>query len=433
MLKRISPPAGLRGECRPPGDKSISHRAVILNSIARGRSRIANFSPGADCWSTVSCLRALGVNISGQPQPDKPPVLEVTGVGLDGLREPQDVLDAGNSGTTTRLLSGLLAARPFLSIITGDSSLRSRPMKRVIDPLRLMGAQIWARGGDSLAPVVIRGGHLQGINYRLPVASAQVKSAIMLAALFARGNTYLEEPQLSRDHTERLLRSLGVSLKISDGCIEVAPLAAAPPALDLVVPGDLSSAAYWLVAGVIHPRARLKVINCGINPTRAGLIEILQAMGAVLKIERERREGDEPVADILVESSQLRGIDISGQVVPRLIDEIPVLAVAASLAQGTTTIRGAEELRVKESDRIDTTVRELSKMGARIEALPDGMVIRGSQRLRGTEVDSHQDHRLAMSLAVAALVAQDTTTISGAEAVDISYPGFWEELERLSE
>ena len=371
------------------------------------------------------------MNIKGQPQPDQPPVLEVMGVGLDGLKEPQDVLDAGNSGTTTRLLSGLLSAQPFLSVITGDSSLRSRPMKRVIDPLRLMGAQIWARRGDSLAPLVIKGGNLRGITYRLPVASAQVKSAIMLAALFARGNTCVEEPQLSRDHTERLLRSLGVSLKIEDNRVEVAPLTAAPPALDLVVPGDISSAAYWLVAGAIHPRARLKIINCGINPTRAGLIEALQAMGAVLKIENERRQGDEPVADIQVESSELKGIDISGEMVPRLIDEIPVLAVAASLAKGTTTIRGAEELRVKESDRIDTTVKELSRMGAVIEALPDGMIIRGVQRLHGAEVDSHQDHRLAMSLGVAALAAQGITTISGAEAVDISYPGFWEELEKI--
>jgi 3-phosphoshikimate 1-carboxyvinyltransferase len=255
----------------------------------------------------------------------------------------------------------------------------------------------------------------------------------MLAALFAHGNTCIEEPQGSRDHTERLFQSLGVSLKISGGRIEVVPLAAAPPAFDLVVPGDLSSAAYWLVAGVIHPQARLKVNNCGINPTRAGLIETLQAMGATLRIEKERREGYEPVADIEVESSQLKGIDISGQVVPGLIDEIPVLAVAASLAEGTTTIRGAEELKVKESDRIDTTARELSKMGAKIEPLPDGLVIRGTRRLHGAEVDSHQDHRLAMSLGVAALVAQGTTIISGAEAVDISYPGFWEDLERFSE
>ena len=373
----------------------------------------------------------MGVNIKGQPQPDQPPVLEVTGVGLDGLKEPENVLDAGNSGTTTRLLSGLLAAQPFLSIITGDSSLRSRPMKRVIAPLRLMGAQVSARKDDSLAPLVIKGGNLRGITYRLPVASAQVKSAVMLAALFARGNTCVEEPQLSRDHTERLLRSMGVSLKIEDSRIEVTPLTAAPIALDLVVPGDISSAAYWLVAGVIHPQARIKVINCGINPTRAGLIEALQAMGAVIRIEKERRQGDEPVADIVVESSHLKGIDISGKIVPRLIDEIPVLAVAASMAKGTTTIRGAEELRVKESDRIDTTVRELSKMGANIEALPDGMIVQGVQRLHGADVDSYKDHRLAMSLGVAALVAQGVTTISGAEAVDISYPGFWEVLGRI--
>jgi 3-phosphoshikimate 1-carboxyvinyltransferase len=373
----------------------------------------------------------MGVNIKGQPQPDQPPVVEVTGVGLDGLKEPENVLDAGNSGTTTRLLTGLLAAQPFLSIITGDSSLRSRPMKRVIAPLQLMGAQVWARGSDSLAPVVIRGSRLHGITYSLPVASAQVKSAIMLAALFAQGTTSVEEPQLSRDHTERMLKSMGVSLKIADSRVEVAPLTAAPPAIDLVVPGDISSAAYWLVAGAIHPRARIKVVNCGINPTRAGLIEALQAMGAVLKIENERRQGEEPIADIQVESSQLRGIDISGKIVPHLIDEIPVLAVAASIAKGTTTIRGAEELRVKESDRIDTTVRELSKMGAKIEALPDGMIIKGVQRLHGAEVNSHEDHRLAMSLGIAALAAQGVTSISGAEAVDISYPGFWEELGKI--
>ncbi len=431
MLKKISPPSGLKGECSPPGDKSISHRAVILNGIAGGVARIANFSSGEDCWSTVGCMKALGVDVQGAHSIE-PSIIEVKGCGREGLKEPGNVLDAGNSGTTTRLLTGLVASQPFFSVITGDDSLRSRPMKRVIDPLTRMGAQILGRSGNTLAPLAIKGGGLHGIDYRLPVASAQVKSAIILAALFARGTTRIEEPEASRDHTERMLRAMGASLKVEDRHIEVEPLSRPLTSLSLTVPGDLSSAAYWLVAGAIHPRARIKVVNCGTNPGRTGILEILKAMGAKIKIGNERREGEEPVADIEVESSELRGVDIGGDMVPRLIDEIPVIAVAAAMATGVTTIRGAEELRAKESDRIDTTAKELSKMGADIQTLPDGLVIRGGRPLVGAEVTSHLDHRLAMSLAVAALVAKGTTTIAQAEAVGISYPVFWQELQRMS-
>ena len=428
MKRNIVACRALVGEVIPSGDKSISHRAAILNSIAAGRARVTNFSPGADCYSTISCLRALGVGI----QQNSPADLVISGVGERGLTEAKDVLYAGNSATTMRLLAGLLAARPFLSIITGDESLRSRPMERVIHPLRLMGAQIWGRSGDSFAPLVIKGNELRGIEYSLPMASAQVKSAILLAGLFAREETVVVEPAPSRDHTERLLGEMGATLEKSGSAITIHPLSKPLSAIDLDIPGDISSASFWLVAGAVHPNARVKITNVGVNPTRSGIIDVLQAMGASLKVEESRIEGGEPVADLQVESSDLVGTEISGELVPRLIDEIPVLAVAASAARGTTTIRGAGELRVKESDRIKATSKELAKLGARIEELPDGMIIHGGRRLRGNECDSHGDHRLALMLAVAALAAEGETVIHNAEAVDISYPSFWQDLERLS-
>ncbi len=429
MRKSIAPPQVLRGRVSPPGDKSISHRAVILNSIARGRARIANFSPGADCLSTVSCLRALGITI----EPAGPDGLIVHGNGGTALKEAADVLDAGNSGTTIRLLAGLLAAQPFLSILTGDSSLRSRPMARLIQPLHQMGARIWGRGEDTLAPLAIKGGPLHGISYQLSVASAQLKSALLIAGLFAEGQTIVTEPLASRDHTELMLRAMGASLKTEGLSIAIQSQPGPLSALDLHIPGDISSASYWLVAGAIHPNAHILISNTGVNPTRSGMIEVLQRMGARLRLENPRLEGAEPVADLVIESSELRGTEIDAEIVPRLIDEIPVLAVAAAVARGTTVIRGAAELRVKESDRIATTTAELSRMGATIEALPDGMVIQGGTPLRGVSCRSYLDHRLAMSLAVAALVARGETVIEDAEAVDISYPGFWQDLERLSQ
>jgi 3-phosphoshikimate 1-carboxyvinyltransferase len=420
----------LEGEVLLPGDKSISHRAVILNSLARGKAQIDNFAPGADCLSTIRCLKALGVKIDRKGSRDSP-ALSVSGTGEDGLKEPNNVLDAQNSATTMRLLGGLLVSQPFLSVITGDMSLRSRPMGRLIQPLRLMGAEIWGRGQDSFAPLVIKGKKLHGIDFTLPVPSAQIKSAILLAGLFADGSTIIHQTIPSRDHTERMLGQMGTILESRGNSVSVLPLNSPLASLSMRIPGDVSSAAYFLVAGAIHPNARIVIRDCGINPTRTGIIDILLAMGARLKIHKERLEGGEPLADIVVESSELRGIEVGGDVIPRLIDEIPVLAVAGCVAKGKTVIRDAGELRVKESDRIATVVSELSRFGARIKPLPDGMVISGGRSLSGAEVDSHSDHRLAMSLAVAGVVARAETTIKHARAAQVSYPAFWQTLQQL--
>lgn len=430
---KIKSPARLEGEVVPPGDKSISHRAVIFNGIGAGAAFITNFSPGADCFSTVECMRKLGVKIEVNENKKYSPALRIEGRGKEGLIEPDDILNAGNSGTTMRLLSGLLAAQPFFSVITGDESLRSRPMGRIIKPLRLMGTEIWGRGHDSLAPLAIKGGGLKGIHYELPVASAQLKSCLILAALYAGGVTTLREPASSRDHTEAMLAAMGVRLSRQGAEVSITPLTRPPVCLDMTIPGDISSAAFWLVAGLLHPASTVEVKNCGLNPTRTGIIDVLKSMGATLEIVNERDEGGEKVGDIVAKSSGLKSTTIGGDLIPRLIDELPVLAVAATQAQGTTIIRNAEELRVKESDRIETTVRELSKMGANIEAQPDGMIIKGKSPLKGSLVNSHKDHRLAMSLAVGALVAQGETTIDYSECVDISYPSFWEDLRRLSQ
>jgi 3-phosphoshikimate 1-carboxyvinyltransferase len=421
----------LEGEVIPPGDKSISHRAVILNSLAKGTARIDNFAPGADCLSTVRCLKALGVKIDRTGSPGSPTVL-VSGTGKHGLKEASDVLDAGNSATTMRLLGGLVSGQPFLSVITGDASLRARPMGRLIEPLRLMGGDVSGRGQDSFAPLVIKGKRLHGIDFTLPVPSAQIKSAIVLAGLFARGNTVLHQIIPCRDHTERMLKRMGASLESKGNSITLLPLITPLASLNLRVPGDISSGAYFLVAGVIHPDARIVIRDCGINPTRTGIIDTLLAMGAKLKIRGERLEAGEPLADIVVESSDLRGIEVGGDIVPRLIDEIPVLAVAGCVARGKTVIRGAAELRVKESDRIATVASELSQLGARIEPLPDGMVIYGGRSLSGTEVDSHLDHRLAMTLAIAGLIARGETTIRRARAAQVSYPAFWQTLQQIA-
>lgn len=427
----IKPSPTLEGEIAPPGDKSISHRAAILNSVAKGDARIDNFGPGQDCLATVKCLRALGVKIVRKGSQDSPTLL-VSGVGDGGLREATNVLNAQDSATTMRLLGGLLASRPFLSVITGDTSLRSRPMGRLIEPLRLMGADISGRGRDSFAPLVIKGGKLSGIDFALPVPSAQIKSAILLAGLFAAGRTIVREPTASRDHTERLLILMGTHLESQANSVSLLPLDNPLTPISLRVPGDISAAAYFLVAGAIHPDARMVIRNCGMNPTRTGIIDVLLAMGAKLRIANERLEAGEPLADIVVESSELKGIEVGGDIIPRLIDEIPVLAVAGCLAQGKTVIRDAGELRVKESDRIATVSSELSRMGARIESLPDGMVIYGGRPLSGTEVSSHLDHRLAMTLAVAALAARGDTAIKHAQAVQVSYPAFWRDLYQVT-
>ena len=430
LLKIISSPKQLIGEIAVPGDKSISHRALIFNSLALGNSKIRNLSPGRDCVSTINCMKALGVKL--EKQKDEPSAILLHGVGGTGLAEAKDVLNAGNSATTMRLLSGVLASQPFLSILTGDFSLRSRPMKRLVEPLRLMGAEIYGRGNDSFAPLVIRGKRLIGVDYSVPVPSAQIKSAILLAGLFAQGNTTVEQLQPSRDHTERLLKLMGAKLEVDTYSVSLTPLSSPLASVDICVPGDISSAAYWLVAGAIHQNAKIRIVNCGVNPTRTGIIDVLLAMGATIRVENQRLEGNEPVADLYIESSRLKAIEIGGDIIPRLIDEIPLLAVAACVAQGKTIIRDAGELRVKESDRIVTTIRELSRLGAKIEELSDGMVIYGGRALLGAEVRSHSDHRLAMSLAVAGLVAGGNTSIQNAHVAEISNPDFWKELDGLA-
>ena len=428
MQRTVHSPEALTGEISVPGDKSISHRALILNSVAKGRAVVTGLSDGEDVLSTMGCMRAMGVDIQPSGQPG---AVTVQGSGWD-LEEPDDALDAGNSGTSMRLLSGILAGQPFLSVINGDASLRTRPMGRIVQPLQQMGASVMGRRNDTLAPLTIRGGSLNGIEYQLPVASAQVKSCIMLAALAAQGDTIIHQPALSRDHTERMVSAMGGTV-VSDGLtliVQPADLSA----VDIAVPGDISSAAFWLVAGLCHPQARILVKGIGLNPSRTGIIDALQAMGAGegLKLLDQRVEGGEPVADLLVTPADLSGTEIGGDMIPRILDEVPVLAVAACFAEGDTIIRDAAELRVKESDRIATTVSELNKMGANIEAREDGMVIHGAGGLTGAACESHRDHRLAMALGVAALVSRGETTIEGAEDASISYPSFWEDLALLS-
>lgn len=426
-FRSVRPAARLRGELRMPGDKSISHRALMLNAVAEGDAVVTNLGPGADCVSTIRCLRALGARIEG-PQAG---MVRVAGSGLRGLREPGDVLDAGNSGTSMRLLTGLLAGQEFLTVLTGDASLRSRPMGRVIDPLRQMGARLLARKGDTLPPVVIKGSPLAGIEYELPVASAQLKSAVLLAGLYATGPTAVMERQPSRDHTERMLRAQGADLDVAGGTITLRPGHPLNP-VDVQVPGDISSAAFWLVAAVAHPDAEIVVRDVGLNPGRTGVLEVLQDMGADLEVVHLGERGGEPVADLVARSSRLRGVEIGGDQIPRLLDEIPVLCVAAALAEGRTRITGAGELRVKETDRLRAIALEMTKLGARVVELSDGLAITGGTELRGAVCRSHEDHRMAMSLAVAGLMSRGEVVIHGSSAADVSYPTFWRDLQLVS-
>lgn len=431
---RVQAPARLVGELRVPGDKSISHRALLLSALATGAAELRGLAPGDDVRSTARCLRALGVGLApAGARPDAPweSGCTVTGVGLEGLREPEDVLDCGNSGTTIRLLSGILAgALPpsALAVLTGDASLRGRPMGRVIAPLRQMGADLRGRAGDRFAPLVVRGAPLRGTVYRSPVASAQVKSAVLLAGLRAAGPTTVIEPAPSRDHTERLLAAMGVSVAVDGPSVTVTPPARLRP-VSLTVPGDFSSAAFWLVAALVHPNARITVRGVGLNPTRTGLLDVLAEMGARISVERRGEIGGEPVGDLTASSSDLRGVEVGGALVPRLIDELPVLAVAAAVARGTTRLRDAEELRYKESDRLHTVALGLARLGATVREERDGLEIAGG-RLQEGAVESFGDHRLAMSLAVAGLAA-GAVTVAGAEAVTVSYPGFWDDLAAL--
>ena len=427
-VRTLTRPSRIDGELTVPGDKSISHRSLILNAMAHGRAQISGLSNGEDVMSTLNCLRRMGVAIT---EGNNPGDYTVDGRG-PVLEEPSDILDAGNSGTSMRLLSGLLAAQPFMSVLTGDESLRSRPMRRIVHPLQQMGAQVMGRQNGSLAPLVIQGGSLAGIEYDLPVASAQVKSCIMLAGLTASGDTVIHQPALSRDHTERMISAMGASVEEDGLDLSIKPVELG--AVDISVPGDISSAAFWVVAGLCHPDSRVLVKGVGLNPSRTGIIDALQAMGAgdSLRLLNHRTEGGEPVADLLVTSGDLSGTEIGGDLIPRILDEVPILAVAACFASGETVIRDAAELRVKESDRIATTVEELSRLGANIEAREDGMVIRGTGRLSGAECRSHGDHRLAMAMAVCGLLSDGEVKVHGAADASVSYPSFWEDLELLA-
>ncbi len=425
------PPSGvaLRGRVRVPGDKSISHRALMLGAIAQGETRIQGLLLGEDPRSTAACFQAMGVTLSDLEQD----WVTVQGVGLENLQEPADVLNAGNSGTTLRLMLGLLAAQSgkFFTV-TGDSSLRSRPMGRVITPLSQMGAQIWGRQGHSRAPLAVLGQPLQPLHYHSPVASAQVKSCILLAGLLTAGDTTVTEPHRSRDHSERMLQAFGAKLTVDPDQPIVTLHGPAPlTGQTVIVPGDISSAAFWLVAAAITPGSDLVIENVGINPTRTGILTALAAMGADITLENQRLATGEPVADLRVRHSTLQGTTIGGELIPQLIDEIPILAVAALFAQGTTTIQDAAELRVKESDRIAAMASQLGAMGAKVTEAPDGLTITGGIPLQGATVDSLTDHRVAMSLAIAALGAQGATILHRADAAAVSYPSFWPTLAQV--
>ncbi len=424
MQMTVRRPRRLRGDVTPPGDKSISHRAAIFNAIADGEARVENYGTGADLASTLRVLRGLGTQIERHDDG----AFTVRG-GI--LAEPSDILNTGNSGTTTRLMAGVLAGQPFMSVMTGDRSIRSRPMARIVDPLRLMGAEVDGRDGGRLAPLTFRGGSLHGIEYRMPVASAQVKSALLLAGLFADGETTLEQPAVSRDHTELMFRSMGVEV-VEDG-LTVSVRPGRLTAMDVTVPADISSAAYWLVAGVCHPDAEVRVRNVGVNPTRTGILDALAMMGADVSVENERSEGGEAVADLVARSSSLRAAEIGGDLIPRLVDEVPVLALAACFAEGTTVIRDASELRVKESDRLMASRVELSRMGAEVEELDDGLRITGGRALSGATHRTYADHRIAMTMGVAGLLAAGETTVQSAQTASVSYPTFWDDLGSLGE
>ena len=416
----------LSGSLAIPGDKSISHRAVMFGSLAEGTTKITNFLEGADCLSTISCFRKMGINIENTEGE-----ILVHGKGLHGLSAPSETLDVGNSGTTTRLISGILAGQDFVSELTGDASIQKRPMKRIMTPLSQMGADIISLNGNGCAPLKISGKKLHAIHYNSPVASAQVKSSILLAGLYADGKTSVTEPALSRNHTEIMLRSFGATVTSEGTTASILP----DPDLHgqkIEVPGDISSAAYFIVAALIVPESEILIKNCGINETRDGILRVCRAMGADITVLNAHTSGGEAVADLLVRyTPDLKGCVIEGDIIPTLIDEIPVIAVLAAFADGTTTIRNAEELKVKESNRLDIMVHHLSEMGCDITGTEDGMIINGGKTLQGAVLDSFLDHRIAMSFAIASLACESTLTIRRADCVNISYPAFYQDLERL--
>ncbi len=424
----------MKGTIAVPGDKSVTHRAIILSALAEGVGTIQNYCRGEDCLNTMRACQALGVRID-----ESPTFLQVYGKGLWGFTEPLGPIDCGNSGTGIRLLTGLLAGQDFFTVLTGDASIRRRPMGRVVKPLRDMGAVIAGRKGGELAPLAITGSRLRGITYRSPVASAQIKSSLLLAALYADGVTSISEPRLSRDHTERLFQFFGIPFR-REGLTVVLkgrPSVGWTAAERLVVPGDVSAAAFFVVGATIVPGSDVTIVGVGVNPTRTGILDILTQMGAHIEILNRREEAGEPVADLRVRSAALHGVRIGAEQIPQTIDEFPILCVAAAVAEGETIITGAEELRVKESDRIATMSTELRAMGARITEQPDGMVIQGlgangaDGSLRGTTGVSHGDHRVAMSLAIAGLTATSSTTIDDTECIETSFPYFEHKLLEL--
>lgn len=430
-VKEIKAMGALKGEVQIPGDKSISHRAVMLGSIARGTTEISHFLNGADCLSTIHCFQKMGIEI----EQSKDLVL-VHGRGLRGLKAPRGILDTGNSGTTTRLICGILSGQNFSSVLSGDDSLNSRPMKRIMDPLNQMGARITSIQDNNCAPLRIEPGTLHGIRYVSPVASAQVKSSVLLAGLYADSPVSVTEPVLSRNHTELMLGSFGADIS-SELHADGSATASVSPCAELYgqkiqVPGDISSAAYFIAVGLLVPGSRLLVKNVGINPTRAGFLEVCRKMGADIGYLNRQSQGGEETADLLVTPKPLTGTVIEGAVIPSLIDEIPILAVMAAFAEGTTVIRDAAELKVKETNRIQTVTENLLAMGAEIIPTEDGMIIHGTGALKGTQIQSHLDHRIAMAFSVAALAAEGTTTILDSQCVDVSYPGFFAQLMDLS-
>jgi 3-phosphoshikimate 1-carboxyvinyltransferase len=422
----------LKGEIIPPPDKSISHRAVMFASIADSKSIVKNFLRAEDPISTMNAFRSMGIEIEEKAGNE----IVINGKGLYGLREPFDVIDCGNSGTTVRLISGILSGNPFFSVLTGDDSLKQRPMARVINPLKEMGADISARSSDKYLPMAIKGKGLKAIKYNMPVASAQVKSCLILAGLYADGTTIITEPQKSRDHTERMLRAMGAEIEVEGLTIKVKGEGSRVQGLqpiDITIPSDFSSAAFFIVGALIVPDSEILIKNVCVNPTRTGLLDVIKNMGGDVRIENMRDVSGEPVADIYCKSAgSLKAVKIGADIMPSLIDEFPILCVLATQADGVTEIRGAEELRVKESDRIKAMATELKKLGIELEEYPDGIAIKGRASLRGNVVESYHDHRIAMSLAIAALAAEGITTINNSSCVDISFPGFFEELKRIT-
>ena len=422
-LKKVE---GLKGTISIPGDKSISHRAVMFGSLAKGTTHITNFLSGADCLATIDCFRAMGVRIEQDGTE-----VTVHGNGLHGLKKPEKQLDVGNSGTTTRLISGILSGQDFEVTLSGDASLNKRPMGRIMKPLSMMGAEIESVSGNGCAPLRINGKPLKAVHYESPVASAQVKSAVLLAGLYADGKTSVTEHALSRNHTELMLESFGVQV-MSEGTTASVMPPKEMTATDIAVPGDISSAAFFIAAGLVTPNSCITLKQVGINPTRNGILKVCEAMGADLTMSNVKDDNGEPTADITVKTSRLKGTEIGGELIPTLIDEIPVIALMAAFAEGETVIKDAAELKVKESNRIDLTVDNLVKMGVNAEATDDGMIIRGGNPLRGASIHCKYDHRIAMTFSVAGINAQGTTVIEDAECVDVSYPNFYEQLHILA-